>query len=71
MIAARADVEDRIELARKLLCFTLGRSPTSREIRTYLSDADVNSLSDDATEELPRRTVHARGGAPTRRPWGG
>ena len=53
MIAARAEVEDRIELARKLLRVTLGRSPTSREIRAYLSDDDVDSLSDDATEEAP------------------
>lgn len=52
------DVEDRIELARRLLTIVLRRAPTNAELRAHMLDEDADSLTDAPTEEA--RIVEVR-----------
>lgn len=54
----RRDVDERIALATALLRAYMEREPTLSEVLAQLSDADVDSLGDDPTEELQRESSH-------------
>jgi len=51
------EVEDRIELARRLLTIVLRRSPTNAELRAHMLEEDADSLTDAPTEEAPEYVV--------------
>ena len=54
---ARADVNERLQLAQRLLRAQLGRDPTVAEVLAVMLDDDVDSLAEEVTEELPKRTL--------------